>query len=337
MTNPEPVLRAGVNFTNRAELKYARAVHLAHELRGRIDEWSAAETLLARIHQVDEHTVEFRMVIRREPPIDEWSLILGDALHNLRSTFDNLIWALATLDGAEPKRPQQVTFPLTRNEDEWTARIAALESVPSVYIQRVRQLQPWANNVERDESMLWLLHHFDIVDKHRGLISGALHFKQLSTAGLDLNYQPAQTAAEARPSYAIQKSPIRLQAETVLTTIHCATHTLHPDPGYMAKVAVQFFLAWDEERNVSLDAFLGDLVSRTREWLDRIYGGELYAKSLILARESTEPNLTMGYEDETGELRILKLPMTEIGQARPMHEEHELTVQEVGDSQLPGV
>jgi hypothetical protein len=319
VTNSEPVLRPGVNFTNRGELKYSRAVHLTNELRGRIDEWSAAETLLARIHQVDEHTVEFRMVVKREAPIDEWSLILGDTLHNLRSVFDNVIWALATLDGAKPKRPRQVTFPVTRNEDEWTERISTLESVPFVYLERVKRLQPWVSDVERDESMLWLLHQFDIIDKHRGLISGALHFKELSTAGLDLNYQPTETAAEARPSYTIQKSPIRAQQDTVLTTIHCATHTLHPDAGYMAKVAVQFFLAWEDDRIVSLNSFLGDLISRTREWLDRIYGGELYAKSLILARESTEPNITMGYEDESGELRILKLPMTEIGSDRPMH------------------
>lgn len=309
MSNPEPVLRSGVNFTNRAELKYARAAHLANELRGRIDEWSAAETLLARIHRVDEHTIEFRMVVKREPPIDEWSLILGDALHNLRSAFDTLIWALATIDGAQPKMPTQVTFPLTKSERDWNARVATLESVPAVFLERVKRLQPWVDGVERDKSMLWLLHRFDIVDKHRGLISGALHFKQLSTAGLELNFEPAETAKEARPAYAIQKDPIRAEPETVLTTMSCATHTIHPDPDYLAKVWVQFRLDWDAERGVFLDSFLNDIFSRTREWLDRIYGGELYAKSLILARQSTGAAVTMGYEDESGELRITHLPM----------------------------
>ncbi len=92
-TDRERVLSAGVNFTNRPpELKYARAVHLANELRGRIDEWSASETLLARLHQIDDHTIQFRLEVRSRPPIDEWSLILGDALHNLRSVFDTAIW-----------------------------------------------------------------------------------------------------------------------------------------------------------------------------------------------------------------------------------------------------
>lgn len=312
MAQAEPVLRPGVNFTNRGELKYARSVHLANELRGRIDEWSAAETLLARIHQVDEHTIEFRMVVRREPPIEEWSLILGDALHNLRSAFDNIIWALANLDGAKPKAPTQVTFPMTRDEAEWDRRVGTLESVPSVYLERVRNLQSWVDGVERDESMLWLLHRFDIIDKHQGLISSALRFKKLSTAGLQLNYEPAETAAQARPSYSLHKTPIRAEQDAILTTIHCATHAIRPDPEYVAKVAVQFALDWGDHRTLLLDSFLGDVLSRTRQWLDRIYGGELFAKSLILARESKGPSITMGYEDEDGELHLTQLPMTDI-------------------------
>lgn len=48
--------------------------------------------------------------------------------------------------------------------------------------------------------MLWLLHRFDIVDKHQRLISGALHLKQLSTAKLELNFEPPETALTARPT-----------------------------------------------------------------------------------------------------------------------------------------
>lgn len=310
-TDRERVLSAGVNFTNRPELKYARAVHLANELRGRIDEWSASETLLARLHQIDDHTVQFRLEVRSRPPIDEWSLILGDALHNLRSVFDTAIWALATLDGAEPKSPTQVMFPLTANEGEWRKRIKTLESVPSVFLERIRQLQPWADGAERDDSLLWLLHRFDIVDKHRGLISGALHFKQLTVPGLELNFRPADTAGDAQATYEIQKDPIQAQDGTVLTTIRCSTHTMHPEPGYLARVQVQFRLHWDEERGVFLDAFLGDLISRTRQWLDIIYGGRTYAQAQAMAREGTGPNIVSGYHDETGKLHLLRFQMGE--------------------------
>lgn len=310
MNFTEPILQPGVNFTNRAELKYAHAAHLSNVLRGRIDEWWAAETLLARIHQVDAHTIEFRLVVKREPPIDEWSLILGDALHNLRSVFDTVIWGLATLDGAEPRNPGQVGFPVTLDEADWNRRIRSLESVPKVYLDRIRALQPWVESVDRSETMLWLLHRFDIVDKHQGLISGFLHFKQLSTAGLELNLEPANTAASAQPTISIRESPIQLTDDVVLTTFHCATHTLNPDPKYLAKVWVQFSIETEDRRRVLINKFVGDLLSRTREWLDRIYGGDVYAKGLIAARTAADvAAATFGYKDEEGNTHITQLPM----------------------------
>lgn len=312
MAKSEPLVRAGVDFTNRGELKYARAVHLANELRGRIDEWSAAETLLARIEKVDDHTFEFRAVVKREPPIDEWSLILGDALHNLRSAFDNVMWALAHLDGAKPKVPTQVAFPLTRDVLDWDKRIQTLESIPAIFLDRIKKLQPWIDGGERDDNMFWLLHKLDIADKHQGLISGALHLTKLSTPGLEMNLQPEVSVAEAQLSYSIQEQPIRIAPETVLTRVHSDTHKLNPDPEYLAKVWVQFVLDWGESRILLLDAFLGDVLSRTREWLDRIYGGDLYAKALILSRQSSGPAVIFGYEDEDGSVRMTQLPMSGI-------------------------
>lgn len=307
MPTCEPILRAGIDFTNRGELKFARAVHLANELRGRVDEWSAAETLLAKIQQSDEHTVQFLAVVEREPPIEEWSLVLGDALHNLRSAFDNVMWALATLDGAEPMRPNQVTFPVTKSNSEWTARMRSLESVPPVYLERVRALQAWAEGIEPEQSMLWLLSQVDNIDKHRGLIAGAVHFKQMGLVGFDLRMQPVATANEAEPVMEFQQQPIRLSNDTVVLTIRSTTHTLHPDPAYIAKLHVQFFLEWGDGRIMMLDGFLQEVLARTREWLDRIYGGDLYAKSLALARQYTGPTTTFGFVDENGKRKYTHL------------------------------
>jgi hypothetical protein len=298
------ILRSGINFTNRAELKYARAVHLVNELRGRIDEWTAAETLIATVHQIDPHTVELRLGIRREPPIDEWSLILGDALHNLRSVLDTLVWAIATLDGAKPKNPGQVTFPLTNNEDDWNKRIASLESVPPPLLDRIRQLQPWRHGVERTDSMLWLLHRFDIVDKHTGLISGALHFKQLSLGEFDLNLEPQETALSAKPTILMKEQPVEMEQGAVLASFHCDSHSMRPDPNYLGKVWVQFALATEDDRRVLIDAFLADVLSRTREWIDIICAGEMHAKALKEARTTVGANAIFGDLDEEGNARM---------------------------------
>jgi hypothetical protein len=61
--------------------------------------------------QVDPHTVEFRAVVNREQPFDEWSLILGDAIHNLRSAFDKVVWSPATMSDATPSAHSIHLFP----------------------------------------------------------------------------------------------------------------------------------------------------------------------------------------------------------------------------------
>lgn len=38
----------------------------------------------------------------REPPAQEWSAIIGDVVHNLRSTLDHLVWQLTLTEGHVP-------------------------------------------------------------------------------------------------------------------------------------------------------------------------------------------------------------------------------------------
>jgi hypothetical protein len=305
-TPNEPLLRSGINFTNRAEMKYARAVHLANELRGRIDEWSASETLLAELHQVDEHAVEFRIVVKAPPPIDEWSLILGDALHNLRGVLDAVVWGLATLDGAEPIKPRRVAFVVTQDQAEWAQQVKNLESVPAVYLERLRRLQPWMEGVTREDSLLWLLHRLDILDKHRALISGKLRLERVGTGNLDLKMEPAETASGSDLVYEMQRAPVEIQNGVMALRIRSATHTLHPDPSQLATLTPGFSVVSDDGREFILAGFLGDVISRTREWLDRLMGGDAFALAQKESRQSTDATAVSGYLDESGRVRILK-------------------------------
>jgi hypothetical protein len=38
----------------------------------------------------------------REPPTQEWSAIVGDVVHNLRSALDHLVWQLTLANGHTP-------------------------------------------------------------------------------------------------------------------------------------------------------------------------------------------------------------------------------------------
>lgn len=305
----ERLLQPGVNFTTRGELKLARAVHLANELRGRIDEWSAAETLIARPHQVDERTVELRLILRREPPIEEWGLILGDCLHNLRSMLDNVAWALATLDGAVPAQPTQVTFPVTDTETEWRKRIASLESIPPDLLDRVRHTQPWVSGVSRADSRLGILHSLDITDKHRQLISSSVRFKRILMGALDFGDAPLLAGEEASLTYEMRNTPAELEDDAVIMTIRSSARPLALASGYRARLDAQFAVARDETSLLMLDSFVNDLLSSARDWLNVIYGGVFHAQQMAAASERTEAIAVYGYLDEDGVPRITQAVM----------------------------
>src|SRR5208282_3855961 len=51
--------------------------------------------------------------VNNPPPLDRWSLIAGDCVHNLRSALDHLAYALAAHKiGEAPPNPRSLQFPI---------------------------------------------------------------------------------------------------------------------------------------------------------------------------------------------------------------------------------
>lgn len=103
-----------------------------------------------------------------------WSLVLGDALHNLRSALDLLAWQAVIAGGGTPGR--STAFPVFRDNDNHRGDkgvTTALRGAPPGVVAFVRGLQPFnrcrsAPVVLGDP--LWQLHRLDIEDKHHLLV-----------------------------------------------------------------------------------------------------------------------------------------------------------------------
>jgi hypothetical protein len=48
--------------------------------------------------------------IKKHPPLDRWSLVAGDCVHNLRSTLDALVYALAVRQSGPTLHPTRKRF-----------------------------------------------------------------------------------------------------------------------------------------------------------------------------------------------------------------------------------
>jgi hypothetical protein len=175
---PDPVvahLRQDQHMRDSARVewagaKIARAQQHRHELVGRIAAWAGTSQPHpdASIAE-DRLSYEVRVRMRHSPPLEEWPLILGDALHNLRSALDVLVWTLAKPASLSDAQQRRVTRPVVVDPEKW-ADVASrsLASVPADVVERIGQCQPFNRpESERERDGLLLLHRLDIKDKHR--------------------------------------------------------------------------------------------------------------------------------------------------------------------------
>lgn len=68
-------------------------------------------------------TVEVRF---REPVPPTLALILGDAIHNLRTALDHAMWELIGIDGGTPDR--QTAFPFSKNRKDYEAACKGIKT-----------------------------------------------------------------------------------------------------------------------------------------------------------------------------------------------------------------
>jgi hypothetical protein len=102
---------------------------------------------------------------------DDYGLVLGDALHNLRSALDHLACAVAVHNG---KSFKGVAFPISASRDAFPGqRDDKLIKCPKSFGDFVEDLQPYKGG----NDLLYALHQLDILDKHRVLVPAAVGHK----------------------------------------------------------------------------------------------------------------------------------------------------------------
>lgn len=124
---------------------------------------------LDHMYLYEEHDVETNQIhtkVKIDQPIPaELAAILGDALHNLRSALDILVYD-ASKDHPD-FNPTTPAFPIGRDKTEYNSKADRhLQYAP----QEVRDLVDTMMPYDTDEAWLWRLHNANIEDKHRLLI-----------------------------------------------------------------------------------------------------------------------------------------------------------------------
>ncbi len=105
-------------------------------------------------------------VKQKEPIPDEISLILGDAVHNLKSALDILAFGMAGDKAPEPKR---VLFPFSEKPDGLQGSIGnrQIALAGEKVVAAIKELQPYAGG----DKYLYGIQTLDTRDKHHFIIT----------------------------------------------------------------------------------------------------------------------------------------------------------------------
>jgi len=202
--------------------------------------------------------------VDEQPPRDPIGVLIGDALHNMRSALDQLAYALAS--AFTKPLPEEIgrrsEFPIFGDEDTkgtpnmgsklFNGGLGKIQGWNPAAQAVVEGLQPYKRGHDFRHDPLWALHELDRISKHRLLHTGVAGF-----AGT------AWTIQEFRNVRCIGPGLIQSLAGTVETdTPISRIYGVHPiDPAANMHMEI----------NPAIDIALGD---------ETVYGGEPVLRSL---------------------------------------------------------
>jgi hypothetical protein len=112
----------------------------------------------------------WRVKVSKQPP-PRWSAIVGDAVHNLRSSLDLLVNQLVLANGHDAT--DETAFPIGWTGKDYETKAARItKGISDTAKDMIAALKPYKGG----NDALWRLHRLDIADKHRLLLAvGATH------------------------------------------------------------------------------------------------------------------------------------------------------------------
>lgn len=166
-----------------ANLKFERAKRLMGELNHLTKAFFESQ-FYSISSQTNPDTGKEFVRVEIKPLPDELPVIVGDIIHNLRSSLD-LVWgSMRRSLGATDTTGE---FPFAKERDDLESTVLSRDKVVTVAIPEIRRViledvQPYmAGN-----AFLWALHDLNRIDKHRILIT-AVHTTQIPIHMVDEN------------------------------------------------------------------------------------------------------------------------------------------------------
>lgn len=177
-----------------AEAKFRNASDHLETLKNELLVWTKRE-VMAFVHEKNTDATEHYLVLRwtEEPPVVRWGLLIGDCLHNFRSSLDHAVYGLAAAtSGADPPPyADDLAFPICDTDELFTKalgrhRLGTLASDADL-TTAFESLQPYRRPDLPYLPLLATLRDLENRDKHKiiSIIAAVMH-----TESVELNLPP---------------------------------------------------------------------------------------------------------------------------------------------------
>jgi hypothetical protein len=151
--------------------KLGRAHEHAQTVKHEVLAWrDSSPYLITRETNADCTRYSLVAHIGNEPPLRRWSLMVADAIHNLRCALDHLIFAVAVRESAQnpPPNEGELAFPICNKPESFAAASARrLGSISDPVRAAIEASQPYNRPHPKLPPLLRILRDLENADKHK--------------------------------------------------------------------------------------------------------------------------------------------------------------------------
>jgi hypothetical protein len=150
------------NLWDPPRLKIERAVHHIHDFNAKAAEFLSKKPFETVVRSQPTGAEDTICIQAKEAIPDEFALIIGDAVHNLRTALDLAIFGII---GTRAKNPESVQFPFGKNV--YSFKNAFTQRQIDIAGENVRRAVCDLKPYDGGNEPLYGVHRLDIQDKHK--------------------------------------------------------------------------------------------------------------------------------------------------------------------------
>lgn len=181
----------GLDLTS-VRAKLAHSAKHAQAIRDEVLSWTQRNPYSV-IQKVNADSTRYAITVQinERPPLQQWSLMIGDFVHNLRCCLDYLVYAIACHE-ASPKRPShegKLQFPIARDKADFDNAVICrgqLGSISDPVRAAIEFYQPYNRPHPDLPPLLSILQELSNWDKHR-LLRLAIQSLAQGQVGMDFS------------------------------------------------------------------------------------------------------------------------------------------------------